>query len=105
MARCNELCTKDTTGTCAVCEALAERDRFLRFWFQGGLFIASVRALKRGIMRLRDRSKAPLCWWYPVPHRDWEVRHQDVVREAHKQYSETINNVLRHRHYRTVSGR
>ena len=39
MDRCNELCTKDATGTCAVCEALAERDRFLRFWFQGGLFI------------------------------------------------------------------
>ena len=94
MQRCNELCTKEMTGACALCEALAERDRFLRFWFQAGWFIDSVRALKRGMMRLRDRSKAPLCWWYPVPHRDWEVRHQDVVREAHKQYAETINKVM-----------
>ena len=94
MDRCNELCTKDATGTCAVCEALAERDRFLRFWFQGGLFIDSVRALKRGMMRLQDRSKAPLCWWYPVLRRDWEVRHPDVVREAHKQYSETLNKTM-----------
>jgi uncharacterized protein YjbI with pentapeptide repeats len=46
------------------------------------------------MMRLRDRSKAPLCWWYPVPRRSWEVRHQDVVREVHKQYSETINKVM-----------
>src|SRR5215831_2305538 len=94
MARCNELCTKCATGTCAICEALAERDRFERLWFKGGLFIDGVRALKRGRMRLRDRSKAPLCWWYPLPRRDWEVRHQDIVREAHKQYSETINKVM-----------
>jgi len=44
--------------------------------------------------RLRDRSKAPLCWWYLVPRRDWEVRHKDVVREAHKQYSETLNKTM-----------
>ena len=31
--RCNELCTKETTGTCAHCQALDERDRFERpFW-------------------------------------------------------------------------
>ena len=94
MDRCNELCTKDATGACALCEARAEADRFERFWFRGGLFIDGVRALKHGMMRLRDRRKAPLCWWYPVPHRDWEVRHQDVVREAHKQYAETINKVM-----------
>ena len=61
MARCTELCTKDTTGMCAFCEALAERDRFIRFWFQGGLFIDGIRALKRGRMRLQDQSKAPGC--------------------------------------------
>jgi hypothetical protein len=94
MDRCTEFCTKDATGTCALCEARAEAERFIRFWFQGGLFVDGVRALKRGMMRLWDRSQAPLCWWYPVPRRDWEVRHQDVVREAHKQYSETINKVM-----------
>jgi hypothetical protein len=46
MDRCNELCTKDTTGSCAVCEALAERARFERFWFKGGWFIDGVGALK-----------------------------------------------------------
>ena len=80
MDRCNELCTKDTTGYCALCEALAERDRFERLWFQKGVF-------RRGFHILRQ-------WLYPVPRRDWEVRHQAVVREAHKQYSETINKVM-----------
>ena len=42
MDRCNELCTKDATGTCALCEARAEADRFIRFWFQGGLFIDGI---------------------------------------------------------------
>jgi len=31
-SRCTELCTKGTTGQCALCDALAERDRFLQ-WF------------------------------------------------------------------------
>src|SRR5215470_7054018 len=48
MDRCNELCTKATTGTCALCEARAEANRFLRFWFKGGLLIDGFRALKRG---------------------------------------------------------
>jgi hypothetical protein len=31
--RCNELCTKSSTGRCALCDALDERDRFERpFW-------------------------------------------------------------------------
>ena len=47
MDRCNELCTKATTGYCAVCEARAEADRFVRFWFQGGLFLDGFRALER----------------------------------------------------------
>src|SRR5262245_45920141 len=47
MARCNELCTKDTTGHCAVCEVRAEADRFFRFWFKGGWFLDGIRALKR----------------------------------------------------------
>ena len=46
MDRCNELCTKDAIGTCAVCEARVEADRFFRFWFKGGLFVDGVRALK-----------------------------------------------------------
>jgi hypothetical protein len=92
MDRCNNLCTKEATGTCALCEARAEADRFFRFWFQGGLFIDVVRVLKRGNMRLLDQSKAPGCWLYPVPR--IEGRHKDVVREAHKQYSETLNKTM-----------
>jgi hypothetical protein len=44
--RCNELCTKASTGLCALCDALVERDRFIRRWFKGGLFIDGVRVLK-----------------------------------------------------------
>ncbi len=71
MGRCNELCTKETTGQCAVCEALAEHERFIQFWFKGGLLLEGIRALKRGrvftclhryawrMARLWDRGKAP----------------------------------------------
>src|SRR5262245_45682007 len=62
---------------CALCAALAERDRFWWFWFQGGLFSDGIRALKRGKMRLLDRSKVPGCWLYPVP--SVGGRRQDVV--------------------------
>jgi hypothetical protein len=104
MARCNELCTKEATGECALCDARAEANRFIRRWFKGGLFIDGVRALTHGgdfaclrpyaqlMVRLRDQSKAPRCWWSPVP--GVEVRHKDVVREAHKQYSETVNKTM-----------
>jgi hypothetical protein len=57
MDRCNELCTKEVAGYCgycALCNVLGKRDRFERFWFKGGLFIDSIRALKRGMMRLSD---------------------------------------------------
>jgi len=78
MDRCNELCTKEVSDYCALCEALVERDRFERFWFKGGLCIDGLQTLRQ--------------WWYPVPPA--AVRHQDIVREAHKQYSETINKVM-----------
>ena len=78
MAHCNELCTKDATGTCTVCEALAERDRFERLWFQKEVFLWGFHVLRQ--------------WWYPV--RLEAPRHTDVVREAHKQYSETLNRTM-----------
>ena len=78
MDHCNERCTKDATGTCTVCEALAERDRFERLWFQKEVFL-------RGFHVLRQ-------WWYLV--RLEAPRHTDVVREAHKQCSETLNRTM-----------
>jgi hypothetical protein len=78
MQRCNDLCTKDATGTCALCEALAERDRFERRWFKGGLFIEGFQVLKQR--------------WYSAPHA--EVHHKDAVREAYKQYTETLNRTM-----------
>jgi uncharacterized protein YjbI with pentapeptide repeats len=45
MDRCNELCTKEVLGHCALCEERAEADRFIWFWFKGGLFIDGLRAL------------------------------------------------------------
>jgi hypothetical protein len=86
-----------------LCDALAERACFERLWFKGGVLLGGVRALQRGggfaylrqfawpIVRLRNRNKAPQDL-YPVPH--VEVRHKDVVREAHKQYSETLNELV-----------
>ena len=92
MDRCNDLCTKASTGTCALCDALAERDRFERFWFKGGLLIDGVRTLKRGLVRLQDQSKTPGLWLCPIPRVGG--RHPDVVREAHKQCSETLNKTM-----------
>jgi hypothetical protein len=67
MQRCNELCTKETTGACALCEALAERDRFFRFWFQGGLFIDGMHAMqKRGVFALLHRYALPLAFLFVV---------------------------------------
>jgi hypothetical protein len=78
VGRCTELCTKEATGSCALCEALAERDRFERLWFQKEVLRGGYRVLRQ--------------WWYPVRYE--VVRHADVVREAHKQYSETINKTM-----------
>ena len=75
---CNELCTKETTGSCALCEALAERDRFEQFWFQKKRFCEGFHVLRQ--------------WWYFVPHE--ELRDSDVVRESHKQCSETLNRTM-----------
>src|SRR5262249_18638235 len=99
MARCNELCTKEATGTCALCDALAERDRFIRVWLKGGFLVDGLQALRHREpfaslerwydwlnVRLGDQRRAPGCWLYPIPRT--EVGHHDVVREAHKQYSE-----------------
>src|SRR5215475_16089562 len=89
MDRCNELCTKEATGTCALCDALAERERFIRIWLKGGFLVDGFHWL---IVRLADQHGALRCWLYPSPRT--EVRHQDGVREAHKQYSETLNKTM-----------
>src|SRR5262245_52663350 len=78
MSRCNCLCTKAATGTCALCEALAERDRFERLWFQKEIF-----------RRVYHMSRQ---WLESIPH--VAGRHPDVVREAHKQYSEALNKTM-----------
>jgi hypothetical protein len=72
MARCNELCTQETTGTCACCEALAERDRFEQRWFKGGLLIDGIRVLKQ--------------WWSPVSRgpRHTSVKFKCVCKEELK---------------------
>jgi len=61
MARCNDLCTKDATGTCALCEARAEADRFFWFWLKGGFFVDGVHAMqRRGVFALLHRYALPL---------------------------------------------
>src|SRR5215510_2930502 len=58
MDRCNELCTKEATGQCALCEALAERDRFIRLWLKGGFLREGLRAMQRGFSREAEEHKA-----------------------------------------------
>ena len=78
MDRCNELCTRGTTGRCPLCDALAERDRFERFWFPKAIFEGGFHVLRQ--------------WWSCAPHE--EIRHKDVVRASHKQYAETLNKTM-----------
>src|SRR5262249_45756608 len=59
-------------GTCALCEALTERDRFLRFWFQGGVFVDGVRAIqRRGVFALLHRYAFPLALLFLVGFTLW----------------------------------
>ena len=58
MDRCNELCTKETTGQCTLCEALAERDRFIRLWMKGGFLREGLRAMQHGFSRVAEEHKA-----------------------------------------------
>ena len=59
MDRCNELCTKEVAGYCALCNVLAERDRFERFWFKGGVFIEGLRALNQ-LWQPTNHGESPL---------------------------------------------
>jgi hypothetical protein len=61
--RWDDLCTKEATGQCALCDVLAERERFEQRWFKGGGFYevknAVVPSLKKGLSWLR--AHAPLA--------------------------------------------
>ena len=61
MDRCNDLCTRETTGQCALCEALAERERFVRLWLKGGFLRDGLRAMQRGFSREPEAHKA-MVW-------------------------------------------
>ena len=61
MDRCNDLCTRETTGQCALCEALAERERFVRLWLKGGFLGDGLRAMQRGFSREPEVHKA-MVW-------------------------------------------
>ncbi len=64
MDRCNELCTKETTGQCALCDALAKRDRFEWFRFKGGLFVDGVHAMqRRGVFTFLRRYAFPFVFF------------------------------------------
>ena len=58
MDRCNELCTKETTGQCALCEALAERERFIWLWLKGGFLREGLHAMQHGLSREAEARKA-----------------------------------------------
>jgi hypothetical protein len=105
----NELCTKDTTGSRALGAAVTERDQFEQSWFPKGVCRDGFHA-QSALPTLTHEMAHPATsparvvhivealirvlrqWWHPVPHA--EVRHKDVVREAHKQCSETLNRTM-----------
>jgi predicted ester cyclase len=58
MDRCNELCTKETTGQCTLCAALAERDRFIGWWLKGGVLREGAHAMQPGRARAIEAHKA-----------------------------------------------
>lgn len=61
MDRCNDFCTRETIGQCALCEALAERERFVRLWLKGGFLGEGLRAMQRGFSREPEAHKA-MVW-------------------------------------------
>jgi len=63
MDRCNELCTKETTGQCALCDALAERDRFIWWWVKGGFLREGWHAMQPSVSRAAEAHKA-VVWRY-----------------------------------------
>jgi hypothetical protein len=91
MERCNELCTKEATGQCAHCDALAERDRFWNRWFQGGVFIEAKNAVgpsvNKGLRWLRTHVQLALltivsllflipliyAWWLQLAQLDQSI--------------------------------
>ena len=58
MDRCNELCTKEATGYCALCAALADRERFIAWWMKGGVLRAGMRAMQPSRSRAVEAHKA-----------------------------------------------
>ncbi len=60
MDRCNELCTKEATGYCALCAALADRERFIAWWMKGGVLRAGMRAVQPSHARAIEAHKAVL---------------------------------------------
>src|SRR5258706_15645789 len=58
MDRCTEACTRETTGHCALCDVLAERDRFIRLWMKGGFLGEALRAVQRGFSRAPQTQHA-----------------------------------------------
>ena len=94
MDHCNELCTKDITGTCALCEARAEADRFFRFWCGGGLFQAGIQNISKGVTRgwkrFANTGKIPRRWLWPglqsqsllfnLSNEEWKRQHDETSR-------------------------
>ncbi len=76
--RCNELCTKETTGVCKVCQALEEADRFLWGWLEGCMRgCAGVRRFcRKHILRLPPQGSLP---WSQIErlYRELKQNHED----------------------------
>lgn len=76
--RCNELCTKETTGVCKVCKALEEADRCLWGWLEVCMRgCAGVRRFcRKPMLRLPPKGSLP---WSQIErlYRELKQNHED----------------------------
>lgn len=79
MDRCNELCTQEAIGQCALCDALAERDRFIRWWMKGGFLREGLRAMRPGVSRRAEGHKVLVRRYIAAI---WHQGHPEVIEEV-----------------------
>jgi len=79
MERCNELCTQEATGQCALCDALAERDRFIWLWMKGGFLREGMRAMQSSVSRVSEQRKAVVRRFIAAI---WHQGHPEALEEV-----------------------
>jgi hypothetical protein len=98
---CNDLCTKEATGQCALCDVLAERDRFIRLWLKGGIFIDLWRRWWASRESEQDGNRSANSIPYYSRHRE-----EITIKELHDLLIHRIyheDNLLQMRNYNFIT--